>query len=283
MGGKIIKAINIIFNSILIAFGMYFFLVQHNIASGGVTGISLIFSKWFSFFTVGQWSLFLNLILFILAFLLMGKEFGSKSVLSATVISLSLMYFEKFFPNTIFSNDTIINILFGSGIVSYALSKIFFNNSSSGGTDIIAAIVNKYFNIALAKCLFSIDLLVVVMAVKEFGIEMAMYAVLSVIIQSFGFNYFIQGLGRKIAITIISDYNDEINSMILNKYRRGVSLYKSEGGYSHRKRDILLTVVPFRKYVPIRDDILKIDENAFVFTHTISEVLGEGFTYDILN
>ena len=283
MGGKIIKAINIIFNSILIAFGMYFFLVQHNIASGGVTGISLIFSKWFSFFTVGQRSLFLNLILFILAFLLMGKEFGSKSVLSATVISLSLMYFEKFFPNTIFSNDTIINILFGSGIVSYALSKIFFNNSSSGGTDIIAAIVNKYFGVALAKCLFSIDFLVVVMAVKEFGIEMAMYAVLSVIIQSFGFNYFIQGLGRKIAITIISDYNDEINSMILNKYRRGVSLYKSEGGYSHRKRDILLTVVPFRKYVPIRDDILKIDENAFVFTHTISEVLGEGFTYDILN
>lgn len=283
MGGKIIKAINIIFNSILIAFGMYFFLVQHNIASGGVTGISLIFSKWFSFFTVGQWSLFLNLILFILAFLLMGKEFGSKSVLSATVISLSLMYFEKFFPNTIFSNDTIINILFGSGIVSYALSKIFFNNSSSGGTDIIAAIVNKYFNIALAKCLFFIDFLVVVMAVKEFGIEMAMYAVLSVIIQSFGFNYFIQGLGRKIAITIISDYSDEINSMILNKYRRGVSLYKSEGGYSHRKRDILLTVVPFRKYIPIRDDILKIDKNAFVFTHTISEVLGEGFTYDILN
>lgn len=283
MGGKIIKAINIIFNSILIAFGMYFFLVQHNIASGGVTGISLIFSKWFSFFTVGQWSLFLNLILFILAFLLMGKEFGSKSVLSATVISLSLMYFEKFFPNTSFSNDTIINILFGSGIVSYALSKIFFNNSSSGGTDIIAAIVNKYFNIALAKCLFSIDFLVVVMAVKEFGIEMAMYAVLSVIIQSFGFNYFIQGLGRKIAITIISDYSDEINSMILNKYRRGVSLYKSEGGYSHRKRDILLTVVPFRKYIPIKDDILKIDENAFVFTHTISEVLGEGFTYDILN
>lgn len=283
MGGKIIKAINIIFNSILIAFGMYFFLVQHNIASGGVTGISLIFSKWFSFFTVGQWSLFLNLILFILAFLLMGKEFGSKSVLSATVISLSLMYFEKFFPNTIFSNDTIINILFGSGIVSYALSKIFFNNSSSGGTDIIAAIVNKYFNIALAKCLFFIDFLVVVMAVKEFGIEMAMYAVLSVIIQSFGFNYFIQGLGRKIAITIISDYSDEINSMILNKYRRGVSLYKSEGGYSHRKRDILLTVVPFRKYIPIKDDILKIDKNAFVFTHTISEVLGEGFTYDILN
>lgn len=283
MGVKIIKAINIIFNSILIAFGMYFFLVQHNIASGGVTGISLIFSKWFSFFTVGQWSLFLNLILFVLAFLLMGKEFGSKSVLSATVISLSLMYFEKFFPNTIFSNDIIINILFGSGIVSYALSKIFFNNSSSGGTDIIAAIVNKYFKITLAKCLFSIDFLVVVMAVKEFGIEMAMYAVLSVIIQSFGFNYFIQGLGRKIAITIISDYSDEINSMILNKYRRGVSLYKSEGGYSHRKRDILLTVVPFRKYVPIRDDILKIDKNAFVFTHTISEVLGEGFTYDILN
>ena len=129
--------------------------------------------------------------------------------------------------------------------------------------------------------MFFIDSMVVLMAVKEFGIEMALYAVLTVIIQSFGFNYFIQGLGRKIAITIISDYSDEINSMILNKYERGVSLYKSEGGYSHKERDILLTVVPFRKYIPIRDDILKIDKNAFVFTHTISEVLGEGFTYDV--
>ena len=283
MGDKIIKTINISVNSILIAFGMYFFLVQHKIASGGVTGISLIFANWFSFFTVGQWSLFLNIILFVLAFLLMGKEFGYKSVLSALLISLSLMFFEKFFPDTVFTNDIVINILFGAGIVSFALSRIFFNNASSGGTDIVAAILNKYFNIALAKCLFFIDSMVVLMAVKEFGIEMAMYAVLTVIIQSFGFNYFIQGLGRKIAITIISDYSDEINSMILNKYERGVSLYKSEGGYSHKERDILLTVVPFRKYIPIRDDILKIDKNAFVFTHTISEVLGEGFTYDVFN
>ena len=118
-------------------------------------------------------------------------------------------------------------------------------------------------------------------AIKEFGVEIALYAILSVIIQSFGLNYFIQGLGRKIAITVISDYSGEINEMILGKYKRGVSLYKAEGGYSHKQRNIILTVVPFRKYISIRDDILKIDKNAFVFTHTISEVLGEGFTYEV--
>lgn len=278
---KFKKTFNIVFNSILLAFGLYFFLLQHKIASGGVTGISLIMANWLDFFTIGQWSLFFNMILFIMAFFLMGKDFGKKTVLSALIISLAIMFFEKKFPNTILTNDIIVNIFFGAGIVSYALSCIFFNDASSGGTDIIAAILNKYFNITLAKSLFAIDFLVVMFAIKEFGVEIALYAILSVIIQSFGLNYFIQGLGRKIAITVISDYSGEINEMILGKYKRGVSLYKAEGGYSHKQRNIILTVVPFRKYISIRDDILKIDKNAFVFTHTISEVLGEGFTYEV--
>lgn len=278
---KFKKTFNIVFNSILLAFGLYFFLLQHKIASGGVTGISLIMANWIDFFTIGQWSLFFNIILFIMAFFLMGKDFGKKTVLSALIISLAIMFFEKKFPNTILTNDIIVNIFFGAGIVSYALSCIFFNDASSGGTDIIAAILNKYFNITLAKSLFAIDFLVVMFAIKEFGVEIALYAILSVIIQSFGLNYFIQGLGRKIAITVISDYSGEINEMILGKYKRGVSLYKAEGGYSHKQRNIILTVVPFRKYISIRDDILKIDKNAFVFTHTISEVLGEGFTYEV--
>lgn len=281
MSYKFKKTFNIVFNSILLAFGMYFFLVQNDIASGGVTGISLIFSNWFSIFTVGEWTLVLNLFLFVLAFLFMGYDFGKKSVLSAVIVSLGIMFFEKNFSDTILTNDIIVNILFGAGIVSYSLSRIFFANASSGGTDIIAAILNKYFSITIARSLFTIDSLVVIMAVSEFGIEKALYAILTAIIQSFGFNYFIQGLGRKIAITVISDHSNEINEMILNKYERGVSLYKSEGGYSHKKRDIILTIVPFRKYVPIKDDILKIDENAFVYTHAISEVLGEGFTYNV--
>lgn len=275
------KTINIGLNSILLAFGLYFFLIQHNIAPGGVTGISLIMANLFTKLTVGQWSLFLNIILFILAFLLMGEDFGKKTILSASITSLTIMVFEKYFPNVILSNDIIINVIFGSGIVSYALSCIFFNDASSGGTDIIAAILNKYLNISLAKSLFAIDFMVVMLAIREFGIEVALYAVLCVVIQSFGINYFIQGLGRKIAITVISGYSNEINQMILSKYNRGVTLYKAEGGYSHKKRDIILTVVPFRKYISIKDDILKIDQNAFVFTHSISEVLGEGFTYEV--
>lgn len=281
MGSRSKKTLSIVLNSLLLAFGMYFFLVKHDIASGGVTGISIVFSKWFTFFTVGQWNLVLNIILFIIAFLLMGSDFGRRSILSATIVSLGIMFFEKVFPDAILSKDIIVNIFFGAGIVSYSLSRIFFNDASSGGTDIIAAVLNKFFSIRLAKCLFAIDFLVVMMAVTEFGIEKALYAVLTVIIQSVGFNYFIQGLGRKIAITVISDYSFDINKMLLNKYQRGVSLYKSEGGFSHKERDIILTVVPFRIFPSIRDDILEIDKNAFVFTHVISEVYGEGFTYDV--
>lgn len=232
------NTIRIILNSILLAFGLYFFLIRHNIASGGVTGFSLIISKWFSFFTVGEWTFILNIALFVLAFIFMGKNFGKNSVLSALVVSITIMICENSFPDTILTNDIIVNIIFGAGIVSFSLSQIFFTGASSGGTDILAAILNKYFAISLYKCLFLIDFIVVIMAVTEFGIEMALYAILTVIIQSLAFNYFIQGLGRKIAITVVSDYSKEINNMILNKYSRGVSLYKAEGGYS-RKKEIL--------------------------------------------
>ena len=128
---KFKKTFNIVFNSILLAFGLYFFLLQHKIAPGGVTGISLIMANWLDFFTIGQWSLFFNIILFIMAFFLMGKDFGKKTVLSALIISLTIMFFEKKFPNTILTNDIIVNIFFGAGIVSYALSCIFFNDASS--------------------------------------------------------------------------------------------------------------------------------------------------------
>lgn len=283
MGKKFKNTLIIGLSSILLAFGLYFFYIKHDIASGGVTGISIIFSKWFPIMTTGQWSLFLNILLVILAFILMGKKFAMNTILSSIIVSLAIMFFEKFFPNFIFSNDLLINIIFGGGIVSYSISLIFFNNASSGGTDILAAIFNKYLKMSLGMSLFIIDFLVVVMALSEFGVENALYAILAVIIQSVGLNYFIQGLGRKIALLVISDYSDEINAVILSKYNRGVTLLDSKGGFSKKRRDMILTVVPFRKYISIKEEILEIDNKAFIITQTTSEVFGEGFTYDVFD
>lgn len=281
MTKRIKKDINIILGSILLSVGLYFFMLQNDVAPGGVSGLSLVFATWFPILTLGQWSLVLNLVLLISGFALVSFEFGKNSALSSIVVSLSLMFLEKFFPNVNLSNDMMLNSVLGSILVSVALAIVFFNDGSTGGSDILVAILNKYTGISLSISLFIIDMTIVLLVTSLFGIQKGLYSFLIVIAQSLIFDYAIQGLGRKIAIYIISDKNDEINEMILSQFNRGVTVLKAEGGYSKNDKKVILTVVPFRKYLAIKSEILKVDNKAFMFTHAISEVTGEGYTFDV--
>lgn len=131
--------------------------------------------------------------------------------------------------------------------------------------------------------MFIADFVVVSLSIKVFGIELALYAVLTILIQSLGIDYFIQGFGRKIAILIISEKYEEINKLILEKHKKGVTLLKAQGGYSLENKNVIMTVTSVRKFPIIREDIISIDDRAFIFTYQVSEVLGEGFTFDQLN
>lgn len=281
MTKRIKKDMHIILGSILLSVGLYFFMLQNEVAPGGVSGLSLVFATWLPKLTIGQWSLVLNTVLLISGFILVGFEFGKNSALSSLVVSLTLMILERAFPNIKLSNDMMLNSILGSIMVSIALAIVFFNDGSTGGSDILVAILNKYTGISLSVSLFIIDIIIVMLVTSLFGIQKGLYSFLIVIAQSIIFDYAIQGLGRKIAIYIISDKNEEINKMILSKFRRGVTVLKAEGGFSGSDKKVILTVVPFRKYLTIKNEILKVDSKAFMFTHTISEVTGEGFTFDV--
>src|SRR5699024_10983100 len=145
---------------------------------------------------------------------------------------------------------------------SVALAIVFFNDGSTGGTDILVAILNKYTGLSLSVSLFITDFVIVAMATSLFGIQKGLYSFFVVIAQSIIFDYTIQGLGRKIAIYIISDNNDKINEMILSKYNRGVTVFKAEGGFSRNDKDVILTVIPFRMYLSMKSEILKVDKKA---------------------
>lgn len=128
--------------------------------------------------------------------------------------------------------------------------------------------------------MFLADFVVVISSMIVFGVELGLYAVLTIMIQSIGIDYFIQGFGRKIAILVISDKYEEINKLIISKHKKGVTLLKAEGGYSYDDKKVVMTVTPFRMYPKIREEIINVDKKAFIFTYQVSEVLGEGFTFD---
>lgn len=277
------KYLWIFFGSFLIASGLYFFLLSQNIAAGGLSGFALVLSKAFPFVNLGIVNLSLNILVLLAGVIFIGFDFAKKSLISSLAVSAYILLFEKLIPNVRLGEDKIINILFGSIIVSFGLAIVFNHEASSGGTDLIAAIFNKYFNVPLHICLFFADFTVVLLSAFIFGIELAMYATLAIMIQSMGFDYFMQGFGRKISIVVISDKYKEINYMLINKHSRGVTLLEAEGGFSHNSKKVVMTITSIRTFPAIKDDILEIDDKAFIFTYTISEVLGEGFTYNELN
>lgn len=277
------KYLWILFGSFLIAGGLYFFLLSQDIAAGGISGFALVVSKGLPFLNLGMVNLLLNVIVLIAGMVFIGFDFAKKSLISSLAVSAYILVFEKIVPNVSLGNDKIINIIFGSTIVSLGLAIVFNHEASSGGTDLIAAIFNKYFNVPLHVCLFFADFVVVVSSAFIIGIDLAMYATLAIMIQSIGFDYFMQGFGRKISIMVISDKYREINEMLVNKHEKGVTLIEAEGGYSHNEKKVVMTITSVRTFPAIKDDILQIDDRAFVFTYTISEVLGEGFTYNQLD
>lgn len=271
------KNLYIIIGSIILGAGLYFFLLQHDIAAGGITGLSLVLSNLFNF-NVGILNLVLNILVLVLGAIFVSVDFAKRSILSAATVSGTIIILETIFPNIILTNDLIINVVFGPLVVAIGLGLIFYNGGSSGGTDVIASIINKYTDFPIHISLFMTDFLVIILSMFVIGVEKSFYAILSIMIQAITLDYVIQGLGRKIAIFVISDKFDEINELLITKHRRGVTLIHAEGGYTGRNKKLILTIATNRLYPIIREDILNLDDKAFIFSYTISEVFGEGFT-----
>lgn len=274
------KYIWIFFGSFLISAGLYFFLIQHDIAAGGVSGFSVVLSNIFPVLSVGVTNAVLNVLIMSLGVIILGFDFAKKSIFASLVLSAFIIIFERIFPNVILTNDKIINIIFGAITMSLGLAIVFYNGSSTGGTDLIASVLNKLTGIPIHISMFLADFVVVISSMIVFGVELGLYAVLTIMIQSMGIDYFIQGFGRKIAILVISDKYEEINKLIISKHKKGVTLLKAEGGYSYDDKKVVMTVTPFRMYPKIREEIINVDKKAFIFTYQVSEVLGEGFTFD---
>ncbi|MBM0045709.1 YitT family protein [Anaerococcus sp. mt242] len=271
------KNVYIVTGSVLIAIGLYFFLLQHNISAGGVSGMSLVISKLLNL-PIGPINLVLNIGILFLGSVFISKDFAKRSILSAATVSLMIIFLESYFPDVNLTNDLILNVIFGPLIIAFGLGLIFYNGGSSGGTDVIATIINKYSNIPIHIGLFFTDLTVIILAMFILGFEPSLYSVLAIIVQAICLDYVSQGLGRKIAVFVISDKHEEINDLMINKYHRGVTLLHAQGGYTGREKKLVLTISNVRRFPVIKEEILKLDDKAFIFSYTISEVYGSGFT-----
>lgn len=276
------KFIIINFGLLIMTIGLYFFLMPSNLAVGGATGLAMILSYLIPSIPMGVILGVLNVILFITAFIVLGKEFGGYTVYASLALSAMIGLFEIIYPMTApFTDDLFINLIFGILITGVGMGFVFNQNASTGGTDIVAKIISKYTNVAIGKSLLISDFLITLFAGFVFGARLGMYALLGIVINSFVIDKMISGFNVKINMMIISKELDTINDFILNSAGRGTTIYHATGGYSKDDKRIINTIVSRSEYIKIRDFIRSVDPKAFVSISHVTEVEGEGFTFDI--
>lgn len=270
---KISEYIYILVGSAIIALSFNLFLLPNRVASGGVSGISTITDAilgWEPAFV--QWSF--NIPLFIAGVVLLGRQYGIKTLVGTIFLPLVVFLTKSLEPWT---HDPLLASLFGGIGVGLGLGIVFRGKASTGGTDLAAQIVNKYTGLSLGTCVAIIDGLIVLTAAIVFDIERGLYALIGLYVTSKTIDLVQIGLGRSKMVMVITNQQTEVRDGILNKIDRGVTKLSAYGGYTDQERPILMCVVDQTEFTKLKQLVKSIDPTAFVVVMDAAEVLGEGF------
>lgn len=262
----------------MVAAGIYFFLIPNDVAAGGVSGLAMVINHYFPIVPIGAFMMMMNVILFIVGIIFIGRDFGIRTIYSSLMLSGMIWFFELLFPlSGPLTGDILLEMIYGIMLAGAGMGMVFLNNASTGGTDIIAKILNKYFQVAIGKGLLMADFLIVSAAGVAFGIQSGLYALLAVIINGFVIDAVIEGLQTNKQVTIIASKVDEICKFIIHDLGRGATLYQARGAYTNESREIIMTIVDRKEFIRLRNYIKAVDQRAFISVSKIHETLGEGF------
>ena len=269
------KVLQIVFAIVLISVCVNMFLAPHHIAAGGLTGLAVILEELLDFdrsvvIMIG------NAALLVVTLIFLGRE-----VFFNTVIGASLLPFViGLVPKITLVEDTMLSMIVGSVIFGAAVSILYHNKASSGGTSVPPLIFKKYFKLNTSIGLFVTDGIVVVLCLLVFSVDAFFYAVSSIFITSLTMNYLENGVNKKKMVYIISEMHDAITNDILHDIGRGVTVVPVIGAYNQDERKMLMITLNKKDYQKLLSVVDKHDKKAFMITDTVSDVHGQGFTYE---
>jgi uncharacterized membrane-anchored protein YitT (DUF2179 family) len=269
----LIEYLYILIGSAIVAVAFNVFLLPNRIASGGVSGISTILHAalgWQPAYV--QWAL--NIPLFIAGVVLLGKQFGIKTLVGTLFLPFVVYLTRDFEPVT---PDPLLGALFGGIGVGIGLGIVFRGKASTGGTDLAAQIIHKYTGLSLGTCVILIDGLIVLTAALVFDVEQALYALIALFVTSKTIDFVQVGFGYSKMAMIITNKEEEVRQAILHKIDRGVTKLSGYGGYTEHERPVLMCVVGQAEFTKLKQLVKSIDPAAFVIVMDATEVLGEGF------
>lgn len=271
------------------AFGWTGFILSQRITTGGLAGISTIIH-----IITGQPAYIsyniINVFLLIIALIFLGWKFSLKTVIGVLLIAPMVTIGESLFGNRpMLADQPFMALLIGSVFCGLGLGLVFGVNGSTGGTDVIVAIINKYKNISLGRAMIMVDLCIIISSyfvnvyfAKETissakAIDLLVYSAVEVLLVSLTMDWYVNSNRQSVQFWIFSTKYEEINEAIIKRLGRGCTMLHAEGGYSHQPAKVLVVVVRKRNSLPVYRIIQEIDPKAFVSQGAVRGVYGEGF------
>jgi uncharacterized membrane-anchored protein YitT (DUF2179 family) len=276
---KVLKEYIVSFlGTFLTAVGLVSFLMPNKIATGGANGIAIIING-LTGFPVGIIMYAVNIILFILSFILIGKAFGLRSIICTFVLNFFVDFLDRMVPFPKFTTDDyFLAVFLGVFISALGMAIVFSVNSSTGGTDILAKIASKYTGVSLGINLLFIDLTIGIMAGGVFNMKVGMYSVVSVILNGIVVDYAVRMIKSNCILTIITDHREETLDFIMKNMDRGASIIKATGAYTQQEKNMIYVAVNKKQKGEVVRKIHTIDPKAFVVVQESSDVIGYGFS-----
>lgn len=256
----------------IVGAAVYFFMLPSHVTVGSASALAMVISN-FVPFPVSVITFVINLLLLVVGYLLIGPEFGIKTVYCSLLMPVSLGIFEILFPDfQSITGDQLLDVVCYTLVVGAGLALLFSCNASSGGLDIVAKLMNKFLRIELGRAMSIAGILVALSASFCYDSKTVVLAVLGTYFGGIVVDNFIFGLNIKRRVCIISDKHDDILSFILHELHSGATLYDGIGAYNNQLRKEIITIVDKQEYRRLMDYVQATDPEAFMTVYSVQEI-----------
>lgn len=269
---SVIDSLMILLGTAITACAVFFFLVPSHISVGSISGLAIVLSTVFNL-PVSVLTFILNAVLLVLGILLVGREFGAKTIVTSLILPVCLWILEQLFPNyESIMHDPFLDMLGYVFLVSIGLSILFVRNASSGGLDIVAKILNKYFRMELGKAMSLAGMAVALSSGLVYDAKTVVLSIMGTWLNGIVLDYFIFGMDKKRRVCILSNHFDEMRHFILHELHSGATVYESWGAYELQPRKEIIAVVDKAEYSQLMKYIEKNDPTAFVTVYNVNSI-----------
>lgn len=259
--------------TIIVAAAVFFFLIPGKVSVGSISGLAIVLANFIPL-SVSTLTMIMNVGLLIVGFLVIGREFGIKTVYTSILLPAALWAFEVLFPeNQSLTNDQTLDTICYCVFVSVGLAMLFNRNASSGGLDIVAKLLNKFFRMDLGKAMSAAGMAVALSSALVYDKKTLVLSILGTYFNGIVLDQCIFGSTIKKRVCVISEKQQEILDYILYELHSGATTYKAYGAYSQEEHTEINTIVDKNEYMKLIRFVTEIDPKAFVTVYAVTEMM----------